>query len=304
VLAVALAVRPPAVSEWTGLKSFPAATQASLQALLGELRAKRDLSEVTVLLLGKSGAGKSSTVNSVLGERVATVSAFAPDVARPLAVGRSAAGFTLHVVDTPGLLDGDAVSAAALASVAAALAGKPVHAVLYVDRLDAWRVDGCDKAAFQALTDTFGPGLWERATLALTHGQMLPPDGSPYADFVARRHAALRAAIVATLPKSAAPQPELPLALVENSGRCAANDGGEKVLPDGTVWLTALMERVTAAAAAHVPYVYRPEEVHAVDPNKKHRWAILPLLLLQAFVLRPALVAQMQRDGEPGHDAD
>ena len=292
------------MSEWTGLKSFPAATQASLQALLGALRAK-ELSEVTVLLLGKSGAGKSSTVNSVLGERVAPVSAFAPDVARPLAVGRSAAGFTLHVVDTPGLLDGDAVSSAALGAVARAVAGKPVHAVLYVDRLDAWRVDGCDKAAFQALTDTFGPAIWERATLALTHGQMLPPDGSPYADFVARRAAALRAAILATLPKKKGGEPPaLPLALVENSGRCAANDGGEKVLPNGTVWLTALMERITAAAAAAPPYVYRPEEQAAPDPNKKHRWAILPLLLLQTFVLRPLVIRQMQNDGEPGHDAD
>ena len=295
-------MRPPAVSEWTGLKSFPAATQAALQTLLGSLRAK-ELSEVTVLLLGKSGAGKSSTVNSVLGERVATVSAFAPDVARPLAVGRSAAGFTLHVVDTPGLLDGDAVSPAALASVVKAVSGRPVHAVLYVDRLDAWRVDGCDKAAFQALTDTFGPALWQRATLALTHGQMQPPDGSPYAAFVERRAASLRAAILATLPKGGE-APELPLALVENSGRCAANEGGEKVLPNGTVWLTALMERITAAAAAAPPYVYRPEQVSAPDPNKKHRWAILPLLLLQTFVLRPLVIRQMQRDGEPGHDAD
>lgn len=291
------------MSEWTGLKSFPAATQASLQSLLGALRGK-DLSEVTVLLLGKSGAGKSSTVNSVLGERVASVSAFAPDVARPLAVGRSAAGFTLHVIDTPGLLEGDAVSPAALAAVQHTLAGKPVHAVLYVDRLDAWRVDGCDKAAFQALTDTFGAAIWSHATLTLTHGQMLPPDGSPYADFVARRAGALRAAILATLPKGGAGAPELPLALVENSGRCASNEAAEKVLPDGTVWLTALMERVTATAAASAPYVYRPGEVKAPDPNTKHRWAILPLLLLQAFVLRPALIAQMQRDGEPGHDAD
>ena len=294
-------MRPPAVSEWVGLKSFPAATQAALQSLLQSLRG-RDLSEVTVLLLGKSGAGKSSTANSVLGERVAPVSAFQADAPRVLAVGRSAAGFTLHVIDTPGLLDGDAVSPRALAATAKAVAGKPVHAVLYVDRLDAWRVDGCDKAAFEALTHTFGPRIWEHATLALTHGQMQPADGSPYAAFVARRHAALQAAIRATLPRGGEP-PALPLALVENSGRCATNEAGEKVLPDGGVWLTRLMERISATAAAGPPFVYRPEEAHAPDANKRHRWAILPLLLLQAFVLRPALVAQMRRDGEPGHDA-
>jgi hypothetical protein len=290
------------VSEWVGLKSFPAATQAALLQLLGALR-ERNLTEVTVLLLGKGGAGKSSTVNSVLGERVAPVSSFQQDAPRPLAFGRTAAGFTLHVIDTPSLLDGDAVSGRALAMIAAALNGKPLHAVLYVDRADAWRVDGCDKLIFEALTAKFGASLWARATLALTHGQMLPPDGGPFAPFVARRHAALRAAILATLPKGAGPPPALPLALVENSGRCAQNEGGEKVLPDGSVWLTGLMERITAAAAAQPPYVYRPGEVKAPDVNKKGRWSIIPLLLLQAFVLRPALIAQMRRDGEPGHDA-
>ncbi len=297
-------MRPPAVSEWVGLKSFPAATQASLVQLLGALR-ERSLTEATVLLLGKSGAGKSSTANSLLGERVAPVSAFQPDQARPTSFGRTAAGFTLHVVDTPGLLDGDAVSPRALAAVAKAVAGKPVHAVLYVDRLDAWRVDGCDKAVFEALTATFGPAMWQHATLALTHGQLQPPDGTPYAAFVARRADALRAAIRATLTGAdkAAAAP-LPLTLVENSGRCVANEGGEKVLPDGTVWLTALMERVSASAAGGPPFVFKPEEVHAPDVNKKNRWGVLPLLLLQAFVLRPALIAQMRKDGEPGHDAD
>ena len=289
------------MSEWTGLKSFPAATQASLVKLLGALR-ERSLSDITVLLLGKGGAGKSSTVNSVLGELVAPVGAFQQDAPRPLSFGRTAAGFTLHVIDTPSLLEGDAVSGRALGAIAKALAGKPVHAVLFVDRADAWRVDGCDRAIFEALTDTFGPGLWARATIALTHGQMLPPEGAPHAEFVAARHATLRRAILASLPKGA-PQPALPLALVENSGRCATNEGGEKVLPDGTVWLTRLMERVAAAATDAPPYVYRPEDVQSRDPNKANRWAILPLLLLQALVLRPALISQMKRDGEPGADA-
>jgi hypothetical protein len=298
-------VRAPAVSEWVGLKSFPAATQVALLALLSALRARdASLTEVTVLLLGKAGAGKSSTLNSVFGERAAPASAFQPDTPRPMLVGRSAAGFTLHIIDTPGLLDGDAVSQRALAGIAKAIQGKPVHAVLYVDRLDAWRVDGCDKAAFEALSATFGPELWRRATIALTHGQMLPPDGAAHAPFAARRHAALRAAILASLPgKGGKAPPALPLALVENTSRCNANEAGEKVLPDGTVWLTALMERITATAAEQPPYVYDPKACKAPDVNKAGRWAILPLALLQAFVLRPALIAQMRRDGEPGHDA-
>ena len=36
------------------------------------------------------------------------------------------------------------------------------------------------------------------------------------------------------------------------------------------------------------------------DPNKKNRWAAIPLLLFQVFVIRPVLIRQMKRDGEPG----
>jgi hypothetical protein len=36
----------------------------------------KDVSTLTILVMGKGGVGKSSTVNSIVGERVASVSAF------------------------------------------------------------------------------------------------------------------------------------------------------------------------------------------------------------------------------------
>ena len=59
---------------------------------------------------GKGGVGKSSTANLLLGERVANVAALQSDVARPQVIARSADGFTLTLIDTPGLLEADAVS--------------------------------------------------------------------------------------------------------------------------------------------------------------------------------------------------
>ena len=56
--------------------------------------------------------GKSSTANSLFNESVASVTSFQQDTARPQIFQRTAAGFELSVIDTPGLLDSDAVSTA------------------------------------------------------------------------------------------------------------------------------------------------------------------------------------------------
>ncbi|GBG93315.1 hypothetical protein CBR_g64163, partial [Chara braunii] len=66
---------PTTAREWTGITQFPVKTQASLHELLERLR-KDNRDSLTILLLGKSGVGKSSTVNSIFGERVCIVSAF------------------------------------------------------------------------------------------------------------------------------------------------------------------------------------------------------------------------------------
>jgi hypothetical protein len=51
-----------------------------------------------------------STINSLLNERVATATAFQADVAKPTTYSRRAAGFTLHCIDTPSILEQDIVS--------------------------------------------------------------------------------------------------------------------------------------------------------------------------------------------------
>ena len=54
--------------------------------------------------------GKSSTVNSLFNEPVAQVTSFQQDIAGPQMHKRIAAGFEMSVIDTPGLLESDAVS--------------------------------------------------------------------------------------------------------------------------------------------------------------------------------------------------
>ena len=61
---------------------------------------------------GKTGVGKSSTANSILAEPVAQVVAMQGPASRAQAFSRTAAGFTLTLIDTPGVLEGDAVDGA------------------------------------------------------------------------------------------------------------------------------------------------------------------------------------------------
>ena len=64
--------------------------------------------------------------------------------------------------------------------------------MLYVDRLDAYRVDNLDKQIISAITDSFGKRIWNRAAIVLTHAQLSPPDGLSYEEFFTKRSEALR----------------------------------------------------------------------------------------------------------------
>merc|ERR1712086_874888 len=93
---------------------------------------------------------------------------------------------------------------------------------------------------------------------------------------------------------------EVGRALVENGSRCAVNSKSEKVLPDQSVILTTLMTKVvqivtdeeTAECALE-----HDDSTSMLDCDmyaKKHRWAIWPLLLLHAFVIKPLVVRKIK----------
>ena len=64
---------------------------------------------------------------------------------------------------------------------------KTIDVLLYVDRLDAYRVDDLDRQIVTAISDSFGKEIWRKSLLVLTHAQLCPPDDLNYDDFSARR---------------------------------------------------------------------------------------------------------------------
>mmetsp|Transcript_15823 Transcript_15823/g.26715 ORF Transcript_15823/g.26715 Transcript_15823/m.26715 type:complete len:339 (-) Transcript_15823:633-1649(-) len=286
---------PREVPEWTSLKAFPPATQRSLMAILTKLKGQNK-DELTIMLVGKNGVGKSSTGNSLFGEKVFNVATFqsaGPGANVPQMVSRRAGGFTLSVIDTPGLLEGGSVNEDSLRNICAFIADKTVDAIVYVDRLDTYRVQTVDKQIMEALTHRFGALVWSITVLALTHGNVLAPAGMEYTEFVTRRTNCLRAA---SKEASGEQSLEVPCAVVENGSRCKTNTDNEKILNDGVPWLSnffkVVADLVDDGDVLDVEKALEVSDVHA----KKNRWLVWPVLFAQIFLLKPLVCKTIEKD--------
>ncbi|GBG77671.1 hypothetical protein CBR_g24117 [Chara braunii] len=210
---------------------------------------------------------------------------------------RTRAGFTLNVIDTPGLVEAGCVNDQALDTIRKFILNRPVDAVLYVDRLDGYRVDSLDRQIMTALARMFGVVLWKIALLVLTHGQIAPPDGTSYPEFVSKRTEALQQAIqqAAKFKKS---DPQVPTIVVENSARCATNDDGEKVLPDKTIWLTNLVGNVVEVVTREKSSRYTIDERQIKGSNGSwwYKLMTVPLFLFQVKAVYPLIRSQVFAD--------
>ncbi|CAK9135921.1 unnamed protein product [Ilex paraguariensis] len=273
------------IREWTGIQQFPPATQTKLHELLGKLK-QENVSTLTILVMGKGGVGKSSTVNSIIGERAVAVSAFQSEGPRPVMVSRSRAGFTLNIIDTPGLVEGGYVNDQALDIIKRFLLNKTIDVLLYVDRLDAYRVDTLDRQVVKAITDSFGREIWRRGLVVLTHAQLSPPDGLSYEEFFTRRSEALLKIVRlgARIRKQDIQGSSIPVVLVENSGRCNKNESDEKILPDGTTWIPNLVKTITDAVSNGSKGILVDKKlIEGPNPNDRGKLLIPLILAFQYF---------------------
>ncbi|CAK9321409.1 unnamed protein product [Citrullus colocynthis] len=278
------------VREWIGINNFAMATQEKLLELLGKLK-QENLNTLTILVMGKGGVGKSSTVNSIIGERAVSVSPFQSEVPRPVMVSRSRAGFTLNIIDTPGIIEGGYINDQALEIIKRFLLNKTIDILLYVDRLDAYRVDNLEKQVIKAITDSFGKAIWNRALVVLTHAQFSPPDGLPYDEFVSRRSEALLKTVRsgASFNKNDIQGSNIPVVLVENSGRCHKNEKDEKVLPNGIAWIPHLVETITTVLLNGSKSIFVDKKlIEGPNPNQRGKLLIPFIFALQyLFVVKP-----------------
>ncbi|CAN4091441.1 unnamed protein product [Withania somnifera] len=225
---------------------------AKMEALQLEAEGKNDLDfSVNILVIGKSGVGKSATINSIFGEEKTSIDAFGPATTGVKEISGVVDGVKIRVFDTPGLMSSvmeQNFNRNVLSSVKRFTKKNPPDIFLYVDRLDAQTRDLYDLPMLRTITSCLGPSIWRCAIVTLTHGASAPPDGpsgSPlsYEVFVTQRSHVVQQSIGQAVGDLRMMSPSLmnPVSLVENHPSCRSNREGHKILPNGQSWRSQLL---------------------------------------------------------------
>ncbi|ONM11162.1 translocase of chloroplast 159, chloroplastic [Zea mays] len=217
------------------------------RALQHEAEAIDDLEfSCNVLVLGKTGVGKSATINSIFGEDKCKTNAFLPATSSVKEITGVVDGVKFRVIDTPGLgtsSKDEKSNRKVLNAVKKYMTRCPPDIILYVDRLDTQREEANSLFLLRSITSVLGLSIWPRTIITLSHSGGAPPEGPNgsevnYDILVTHRTRAIQQSIRQITND---PQIENPVALVENHHLCRRNAEGEKVLPDGLIWRRFLL---------------------------------------------------------------
>lgn len=199
-----------------------------------------------VLVLGKTGVGKSATINSIFDEDKTKTDAFLPATSSVKEITGVVDGVKFRVIDTPGLGSSardEKLNRKVLNSIKKYMKRCPPDIILYVDRIDTQRQEANSLFLLQGITSVLGQSIWPRTIITLTHSGATPPEGPSgsamnYGMVVTHRTRTIQQSIRQVTNDS---RLENPVALVENHHLCQRNTKGEKVLPDGLTWRRLLL---------------------------------------------------------------
>ncbi|KAL6642738.1 hypothetical protein ACP70R_020919 [Stipagrostis hirtigluma subsp. patula] len=257
----------------------------------------------TILVLGKTGVGKSATINSIFDDRRLDTDAFDSSTTKVQEIVGTVEGVKVKVIDTPGLSCSSLEqhhNQKVLNTVKRLINKNPPDIVLYFDRLDMQSRDNGDVPLLQTITKVFGASVWFNAIVVLTHAASAPPDGQngiplSYEMFVTQRSHVVQQAI-----RQAAGDVRLmnPVSLVENHMACRTNRAGQRVLPNGQVWKPQLLLLCFASKVLAEANVLLKLQDSPTGKPSRTRIPPLPFLLSSLLQSRPPVKLPEEQFGD------
>uniref|UniRef100_A0A0E0JIB2 AIG1-type G domain-containing protein n=1 Tax=Oryza punctata TaxID=4537 RepID=A0A0E0JIB2_ORYPU len=208
---------------------------------------QEDLSfSCNILVLGKIGVGKSTVINSIMGEEKNKIDAFDGATTDVRLVSTVVDGIKVKIIDTPGLRTNvmeQGWNKKILSTVNSYIKKCPPDIILYVDRLDSWSNHFDDIPLLKTITTTLGTSIWINTIVTFTHADSIPPDNSnsdpmTYETFIAQRSHIVQKSIQQATGDMCLINA---FSFVENYPYCQRNCQGKKVLPTVQNWRKYLL---------------------------------------------------------------
>ncbi|ERN41593.1 putative GTPase [Rubidibacter lacunae KORDI 51-2] len=191
----------------------------------------------TFLMTGRTGVGKSSTINSLMGEEVSPRGRYKRTTTNVLCHEGIIDEVPYTIYDSPGLADTDKskqTDYSYLRQIQRVV--KKIDCMLFVTKLNDTRPEQGDLKTIRRITKYFGADIWKHAVIVLTFADKVHP--KLFQETYNNRSNLIRAAINNnTEGKYAADIPFVAAANDEISGQPIP-------LPDGNIWLGELYTEV------------------------------------------------------------
>ena len=196
-----------------------------------EMISKAKEKELKFAVIGLTGAGKSSAINSLFGKKVAEVDPFVSTTHSVVKYSNESLGIKYSIFDTPGLGESENEN---LDIEYVNLIKKEIKewdCMLYVTHLDNPRVGADEQRSIRIFSETFGQALWERAVIVFTLRYPLTAD--EFSKFVSKRTELIQNEIYKHVDKSITGEiPTTSISITSN------------LTPDNKEWITDLFLKI------------------------------------------------------------